>query len=83
MYVATSDDYVQAFKRSTLYFHFKQGGQLGKVLDKSELFLHKVTQFGDPKQLANVVLKYSPGSTCIVESHIWKVRRSLAPTNER
>jgi hypothetical protein len=26
LYVATLDDYVQAFKQSTLYFYFKQGG---------------------------------------------------------
>jgi hypothetical protein len=26
LYVVTSDDYVQAFKQSILYFHFKQGG---------------------------------------------------------
>jgi hypothetical protein len=28
-------------------------------LDKNELLLHKATQYGDPKQLADAVLKYS------------------------
>jgi hypothetical protein len=49
LYVVTLDDYVQAFKQSTLYYHFMQGGRLGQGLDKSELLLHKTTQSGDPK----------------------------------
>jgi uncharacterized protein YfdQ (DUF2303 family) len=26
LYTATLDDYVQAFKQTTLYYHFKKGG---------------------------------------------------------
>jgi hypothetical protein len=58
--VATSDDYVQAFKQLTLYSHFKQGGRPGQRHDKSELLLHRATQFGNPKQLVDIVLKLSP-----------------------
>jgi len=67
LYLVTSNDYVQAFKQSTLYSHFKQGGQLHQGLDKSELLLHKATQSQDLKQLIDVVLKYSWTSTYIVK----------------
>ncbi len=58
LYIATSNEYVWAFKQSTLYSHFKQGGQLGQGHNKSELFLHRTTQSGDLKELVDVVLKY-------------------------
>ena len=29
LYIATSYDYVQAFKQTTLYYHFKKGGPSG------------------------------------------------------
>jgi hypothetical protein len=67
LYVATLDDDVRTFKRSTLYFHFKQGGQPSQRLDKNELFLHRVTQYGHLKQLADVVMKYSSDLVCIVK----------------
>jgi hypothetical protein len=65
LYVATSNDYVQPFKQSTLYFHFKLGGHLGQGPNKSELLLHKTTQLGDLKQFTNVVLKYALELSCI------------------
>ncbi len=66
LYVVTFDDYIQAFKQSTLYFHFKQGGWPSQGLDKSELLLCKTTRSRDPKQLVDVVLKYSPRSACTI-----------------
>jgi hypothetical protein len=66
LYVVTLDDYVRAFIQSTLYYHFKQGGQLGQGFSKNELLLCRATQSRDSKQLANAILKYSPRSTCIV-----------------
>ncbi len=66
LYVATLDDYVRTFKQSTLYYHFKQGGQLGQRLDKGELLLRIATQYGDLKQLVKTILKYSLGSACII-----------------
>jgi hypothetical protein len=66
LYVATSNDYVWAFKQSTLYFHLKQGGQLSQGHDKIELFLRRVTQFGDLKQLVNIDLKYSLSLACTI-----------------
>jgi hypothetical protein len=66
LYVATLNDYVQAFKQSTLYSHFKQGGGLGQGPDKNELLLHKATQSRNLKQFIDVVLKYSPRSAYIV-----------------
>jgi hypothetical protein len=29
LYTKTLDDYVQAFKHTTLYYHFRKGGPLG------------------------------------------------------
>jgi hypothetical protein len=50
-----------------LYFHFKQGGWPSQGLDKNELLVHKATQYGDPNQLVNTILKYSPRLACIVK----------------
>jgi hypothetical protein len=49
LYVVTFNDYVQAFKQLTLYYHFKQHGRLGQGIEKSELLLHITTQFGNLK----------------------------------
>jgi hypothetical protein len=76
LYVVTLDDYVRAFIQSTLYYHFKQGGQLGQGFSKNELLLCRATQSRDSKQLANAILKYSPRSTCIVRI-VPKMKSSL------
>jgi hypothetical protein len=55
LYVAIVDDYVQAFKQTTLYYQFKKGGPFIQGLDRSELLLCRATQFGHPTQLVNVV----------------------------
>ncbi len=39
LFAATPDDYVQAFKQSSLYYAFLQGGAFGVGLDKNELHL--------------------------------------------
>lgn len=53
LYTATPNDYVQTFKQTTLYYYFKKRGSSCQGLNKNEFFLHKTTQFGDLKQLAN------------------------------
>ncbi len=63
MYVENFDDYVQAFKQTTLYYYFKKGGPSCQGLDRSEFFLHKVTQSSDLKQLVNIILKNALGSS--------------------
>ncbi len=60
MYAATSDNYVQAFKQSSLYQTYLNGGLLGKGSNKNELHLHKVSEFGDPMLLVVVIAKYTP-----------------------
>ncbi len=60
------NDYIQPFKQSTLYVHFKQGGSPSQGPNKSKLFLHITTQSSDPKQFTKVVLKYALGLSCIV-----------------
>jgi hypothetical protein len=49
LYIVTLDDYVQTFKRTTLYHHFKKGGPSNQGLDRSELLFHKVAQSNDLK----------------------------------
>jgi hypothetical protein len=51
------------FKQTTLYYYFKKGGRSRQGHDRSEFFLHKVTQSSDLKQLVNVILKYALGSS--------------------
>jgi hypothetical protein len=63
LYVATFDDYVQAFKQTTLYYYFKKGGPSCQGPDRNELFMHKVSQSCDLNQLVNVILKYALGSS--------------------
>ncbi len=40
LYITTLNDYVRAFKQTTLYYHFKKGGPSSWGPNKSELFLH-------------------------------------------
>jgi hypothetical protein len=41
LFATTSDDYVQTFKQSSLYYAFLQQGAFGTNLDKNELCLHR------------------------------------------
>jgi len=63
LYGATINDYVWTFKQMKLYYLFKKGGQFGQGLDRSELFLHKATQYGDLTHIVDAVWKYAPHST--------------------
>ncbi len=55
----TSNDYVQAFKQSSLYYAFLQGGASWTNLDKNESQLHKASQFGDLVQIVAIVVKHT------------------------
>jgi len=50
---------VWAFKQSSLYYAFLQGGAFGTDLDKNELCLCKTSQLGDLVQIVVVVAKYT------------------------
>jgi hypothetical protein len=76
------------FQTIDIIFSFQAGWSSRPRPDKSELFLRITTQFGDLKELANVVLKYSPSSDYTIRithmegeeifgSYKWKV--NLAP----
>jgi hypothetical protein len=67
LYIATCNDYVQVFKQTTLYYHFKKGAPLGQGLDRNEFLLCKITQFGDSNQLEDAILKYALGSSFITK----------------
>jgi hypothetical protein len=60
LYVATSNEYVQAFKQSSLYQTYLNGGLLGKSSNKKELHLHRASEFGDPMLLVITIAKYTP-----------------------
>jgi len=63
MYVTTFDDYMRNFKQFTLYCVFLHGGCYRTKPDRDELRLCKVSQFGDPLQLAIVVAIFTLGSS--------------------
>jgi hypothetical protein len=43
LFIAMSDDYLQTFKKSSLYYAFLQGGAFGTNLNKNELCLHRAS----------------------------------------
>jgi len=43
LYIVTFNDYIQALKQTTLYYHSKKGGPSSYGHDKSEFFLHKAS----------------------------------------
>jgi hypothetical protein len=65
LYVVILDDYVQAFKQSTIYFISSRVVDQVKGLIRVSCFC-RTTQFGDLKQLVDIVLKYSMGLACII-----------------
>jgi hypothetical protein len=62
----TFDNYVQAFKQSTLYRQYLQGGLAGHGLDRNELLLGMAQWFNDPTTLVAVVANYTFNNPLIV-----------------
>jgi hypothetical protein len=58
-FVATSNDYVWAFRQSSLYYAFLQVGAFGTGLNKNELCMCRVTWFEDPIQIVTAIAKYT------------------------
>jgi hypothetical protein len=58
LFTITSNDYVQAFKQSLLYYAFLQGSAFGTSPDKNELHLHRANQSWDPIQIVTTIPKY-------------------------
>ncbi len=63
LYTMMSNDYVHAFKQSTLYRQYLQGGPLGHNLDRNELFFRKACKLNDPIRLVVVVANYMSRSS--------------------
>jgi hypothetical protein len=67
-----------------IVFYFEQGGRLDQGFDKSELFLHRATQFEDPNQLVDAILQYSMGLACTIRiAHMEGEEIFGEPTNGR
>jgi hypothetical protein len=57
LFATTFDDYMQAFRQSSLYYAFLQGGAFGTGPNKNELRLCMVSQYGDPTKIIVAVAK--------------------------
>ncbi len=75
LYTTTFDDYVQVFKQSSLYMEYLKGGQLKQGPNRNELYLCKITQFGNPLQMTTIVTKYTSNSSYNQRHCIWKVKK--------
>ncbi len=62
-YTTMFDDYIWAFKQSTLYRQYLRGGLAGHGLDRNELLLRKAQRTNDPARLAVVVANYMSRSS--------------------
>ncbi len=62
-FVVISNDYVRALRQSAFYRVYLDGGRCGKGFDRDELRLWQASQFGDPLQMANTIVKYTNGSS--------------------
>jgi hypothetical protein len=69
LYATNSNDYVQAFRQSTLYSAFLHGGRSRISSNRDELQLRKVNRFGDPLQMAIVVAKLASNSSYTSKIH--------------
>ncbi len=77
LYTTTFDDYVQVFKQSSLCMEYLKGGQLRQGPNRNELYLCKISQFGNPLQMTTIVTKYTLSSSYNQRHCIWKVKRFL------
>jgi hypothetical protein len=59
----TLDDYVWAFKQSTLYIQYLWGGPSSHGLDRNEFLLKRAQQSNDPIRLVIIVANYTFGSS--------------------
>jgi hypothetical protein len=63
LYTITFDDYVWAFKQSTLYRQYLWGGPSGHGPNRNEFLLRRTQQSSDPIRLVIVVANYTFGSS--------------------
>jgi hypothetical protein len=63
LYIATFDDYIRAFKQSTLYKQYLQGSPSSHGLDRNELLGLRIQRLSDPTRLATIVANYTSKSS--------------------
>ncbi len=61
LYITTSNDYVRAFKQSTLYRKYLRGGSSSHGFDRNEFLLKKAQWSSDPARLAATMANYMSG----------------------
>jgi len=59
LYIATFDNYIRAFKQSTLYKQYLQGSPSSHGLDRNELLTLRIWRSSDPTRLATIVANYT------------------------
>ncbi len=59
----TSDDYIYAFKQSTLYKQYLQGGPPGHGLNRNELLWRRAQRSSDPARLVTIMANYTSKSS--------------------
>jgi hypothetical protein len=63
LYITTSDDYILAFKQSTLYKQYLQGGPSSHGRDRNELLLKRARGPNDLARLTATMANYTSGSS--------------------
>jgi hypothetical protein len=63
LYVTTFDEYVRAFRQSSLNKDYLKGGWSRKGPERNEFHLKRANQFGDPLQIVAIVTSYTMNSS--------------------
>jgi hypothetical protein len=66
LFITTFDDYVWAFKQSTLYRQYLQGGPFGHGLNKNELLLKRAQMSHELISLVATIENYKDGSSFMI-----------------
>jgi hypothetical protein len=67
LFIMTFYDYVKTFRQSASYTVYLNGGRCREGPGRDELRLRQVSQYGDPSQMANVITKYTNGSSFTIK----------------
>jgi hypothetical protein len=82
LFIATSDDYVRAFRQSAFYKVYLNGGRCGKGPSRDELKLWRTSQFSDRCKWPTSSLNTPTGLPSLIGYFIWRVKKFLDPQNE-
>ncbi len=80
--MVTFDDYIRAFKQSTLYRQYLQGSPSSHGLDRNELLGLRIQRLSDPTRLATIVANYSLNCPSQIAYHTSRGKRFLGLPND-